>query len=48
VLRAREPEHPKLEQPPQEPKVEALERRRAEVELAAEVQRLRPQKEPKI
>ena len=44
MLRGREREHLKPEQPN---KVEALERRRAEVELAVEVQRLRRPREPK-
>ena len=48
MLRARERERPRPEAPPQEPKVEAPERRRAEVELAVEGQRLRPKREPKI
>jgi hypothetical protein len=47
MLRAREQEHPRPEEPPQELKVEASERRRAEVEPAVEGQRLRPQRELK-
>jgi len=43
MLRAREREPPR----PEDPKVEAPERRRAEAEVAVEGQRLRPQLEPK-